>query len=99
LPKDRLASSSDLPQLFERSAPARSEFCGTPRIPPNAGRPQRSEGSWAVRGALLCPAFLSRDKKAGRPPGRNPASKNNHPAGAKTEKQTDEQKEQRSSKT
>ena len=57
LPKDRAASSSDLPQLFERSAPARSEFCGTPRIPPNAGRPQRSEGSWAVWGALLC--FLS----------------------------------------
>jgi hypothetical protein len=50
-------------------------------------------------GRASLPTFLSREKKVGRPPGRNPASKNNHPAGAKTEKQTDEQKDQRTSKT
>src|SRR5260370_19062079 len=34
-------------------------------------------------GRLLWPPFLA-IKKGGRPPGRNPASKNNHPAGSKT---------------
>jgi len=33
------ASLTDSPQLFERSAPARSEFCGAPRNRPDAGRP------------------------------------------------------------
>ena len=48
------------------AAGARSEFCGTPRIPPNAGRPQRSEGSWAVWGALFPLSCRATRKRVGR---------------------------------
>ncbi|CAB5678904.1 Uncharacterised protein [Delftia tsuruhatensis] len=41
----------------------------------------KGRGQWG-RASLL--TFLSRDKKVSRPPGRDPASKNNHPAGSKT---------------
>ncbi len=49
------ASCSDLPQLFERSAPARSEFCGTPRKRPDPGLPRSvSEGVADLGSPFLC---------------------------------------------
>ena len=60
------------------------------RVPQRTPQPPRrrlprseAQGSRAF-GRVSLPTFLSRDKKVGRPPGRNPASKNNHPAGTKT---------------
>ncbi len=59
------------------------------RVPQRTPQPPRrrlprseAQGSRAF-GRVSLPTFLSRDKKVGRPPGRNPASKNNHPAGTK----------------
>ena len=52
-------ASSNVAQALERAALRGVQVAvvvdgvGTPRIPPNAGRPQRSEGSWTVWGALL----------------------------------------------
>ena len=44
VPKDTHASLSSSPQLFERSAPARSEFCGAPRSRAPQVAPARSAG-------------------------------------------------------
>ena len=49
------ASWTDLPRLSERSAPARSEFCGTPRKRPDPGLPRSaSEGVADLGSPFLC---------------------------------------------
>ena len=68
------ASLSDLPQLFERSAPARSEFCGTPRKRPDTGVPRSAAKGSQTWGRVLC-LLSCTSKKGGRPPGRVPASR------------------------
>ena len=73
------ASSSDSPRLSERSAPARSELRGAPRKRTDAGLPLRSAKGSQTVGRVSLPPFLSRDKKGGRPPGRDPASALNRP--------------------
>src|SRR2546429_9093238 len=45
--------------------------------------PQRSEGVADIRVAFFDLTFLGESRKGSRLPGRDPASKNNHPAGAK----------------
>ena len=58
---------------------ARSELRGAPRKRTDAGLPLRcAKGSQTV-GRVSLPPFLSRDKKGGRPPGRDPASALNRP--------------------
>jgi hypothetical protein len=74
LPKDRRASSSDLPQLSERSERSeRSEFCGRPatRAPQVARSEAEGHAQW---GRLSLLTFFGEAKKVSRPPGRTPGS-------------------------
>ena len=58
---------------------ARGELRGAPRKRTDAGLPLRcAKGSQTV-GRVSLPPFLSRNKKGGRPPGRDPASALNRP--------------------
>jgi hypothetical protein len=74
VPQDTPASWSSLPQLFERSAIARSEFCGTPRA--RAPQVARSEAEGRRKqGRLSFGIFsLATQRKDARPPGRDPVS-------------------------
>ena len=75
LPKDRRASTSDLPQLSEqRERSERSEFCGRPatRAPQVARNEVEGHAQW---GRLFFAYFLlAKQKKVSRPPGRIPGS-------------------------
>ncbi len=75
LPKDRRASTSDLPQLSEqRERSERSEFCGRPatRAPQVARSEAEGHAQW---GRLFFAYFLlAKQKKVSRPPGRIPGS-------------------------
>ena len=66
------ASLSDLPQLFERSAPARSEFHGAPHA--RASQVARSEAKGhGQQGRLFFAYFLlAKQKKVSAPPGAYP---------------------------
>ena len=64
------ASCSDSPQLFERSAPARSEFCGAPRNRHAAGLPRSEAQGSQTGGRLFFGDFLlAKQKKVTRTPG------------------------------
>ena len=71
LPRDRLASSSDLPQLSERRAKRKASSAAHPASCPTqvARSEAKGRGQWGI-----LPTFLLRGKKVGRPPGRTPAS-------------------------
>ncbi len=58
---------------------ARSELRGAPRKRTDAGLPLRCAKGSQTAGRVSLPPFLSRDKKGGRPPGRDPASVLNRP--------------------
>jgi len=57
------ASLTDSPQLFERSAPARSEFCGAPRNRPDAGRPAAKRRGRRLGVAFSLVTFFWRRKR------------------------------------
>ena len=63
VPKDTHASWSSSPQLFERSAPARSEFCGAPRNRPDAGCPVAQRRGRRLGGAFSLVTFFWRPKR------------------------------------
>ena len=58
---------------------ARSELRGAPRKRTDAGLPLLCAKGSQTAGRVSLPPFLSRDKKGGRPPGRDPASVLNRP--------------------
>ena len=66
------ASWSDSPRLFERSASARSEFCGAPRKRCDAGLPRSEAQGSQTWGRFLLPPFLVRTRKGGALPGAHP---------------------------
>jgi len=69
--------------LFERSAQREVSFTANPATATAQVAPQRSEGVADIRVAFFDLTFLGESRKGSRLPGRDPASKNNHPAGAK----------------
>ncbi len=72
-PQDARASLTDSPRLFERSAPARSEFRGAPRKRRDAGLPRSEAQGSQTWGRLFFAYFLlATQKKAGSPPGAHP---------------------------
>ena len=75
VPQDTRTSCTDSPQLFERSAPARSEFCGAP--PDRASQVARSAAKGhAQQGRFLFGDFLlARQEKVTAPPGAHPGSR------------------------
>ena len=72
-PQDARASLTDSPRLFERSAPARSEFRGAPRKRRDAGLPRSEAQGSQTWGRLFFAYFLlAKQKKVGAPPGAHP---------------------------
>ena len=72
-PQDARASWTDSPRLSERSAPARSEFCGAPRTRRGAGLPRSDAQGSQTWGRLFFAYFLlATQKKVGAPPGAHP---------------------------
>jgi len=63
VPQDTHASSTDSPWLFERSAPARSEFHGAPPARASQVAPTHSVGDTDSRVAFLLLTFLWRSKE------------------------------------
>ncbi len=72
--QDARASWSDSPRLFERSASARSEFCGAPRKCCGAGLPRSEAQGSQTWGRFLC-LLSCACKKAGRPAGASPGQR------------------------
>ena len=66
------ASWTDSRGLFERSAPARSEFHRAPRKRCDAGLPWSEAQGSQTWGRFLLPPFLVRTRKGGAPPGAHP---------------------------
>ena len=73
-PQDARASWSDSPRLFERSASARSEFCGAPRKCCGAGLPRSEAQGSQTWGRFLC-LLSCACKKVGRPAGASPGQR------------------------
>ena len=68
--------------MFERSAQREESFTANPATATTQVAPQRSEGVADIRVAFFDLTFLGETRKGRRLPGRNPASKNNLPAGS-----------------
>ena len=87
LPKDRAASSSDLPQLFERRAKRKASSAAHPH-PAQRRSPAAKRRVVGSSGASL-PRFLVARQESGSAPGRNPAPKTTTRQGQKqTQSQT-----------
>src|SRR3989442_1357929 len=74
--------------MFERSAQREESFTANPAAATT--QVARSEAEGRGHPGRLCFAYfpsagvpVAKQRKVGRPPGRDPASKNNHPAGSK----------------
>ncbi len=71
-PQDARASWTDSPRLSERSAPARSEFCGAPRKRRDAGLPRSEAQGSQTWGRFSLVPFFGETKKGTAPPGAYP---------------------------
>jgi len=69
------ASLTDSPRLSERSAPARSEFCGAPRKRCGAGLPRSEAQGSQTWGSLSLVPFFGESKKGTAPPGAHPGQR------------------------
>src|SRR5256885_9582220 len=77
--------------MFERSAQREESFTANPAAATT--QVARSEAEGRGHPGRLCFAYfpsagvpVAKQRKVGRPPGRDPASKNNHPAGSKKDR-------------
>jgi hypothetical protein len=69
--------------MFERSAQREVSFTANPATATTQVARSEAEGRGHSGRLSLAYVSLTNQRKVGRPPGRDPASKNNHPAGAK----------------